>query len=84
MMTSEPLPSKVGTMMRKMTFEELKSRTSSRQIAERFGKASSIRRKPRSSDESRLLGEMVTIRVRKAKESGELVRDGQKFRIRIK
>lgn len=70
--------------MRKMTFEELKSRTSSRQVAERLGKAASIRRKPRLPEETRLLGEMVTIRVRKAKESGELVRDGQKFRIRIK
>lgn len=70
--------------MRKMTFEELKSRTSSRQVAERLGKVASIRRKPRLPEETRLLGEMVTIRVRKAKESGELVRDGQKFRIRIK
>jgi len=71
--------------MRKMTYEQLKSRAPSRLVvAERFRRQTSVRRKPRSPEETRLLGEIVSTRVREAKESGELVRHGQKFRIRIK
>lgn len=71
--------------MRKMTYEQLERRAPSRlEVAERFQRRSSIRRKPRSPEETQLLSEIVSIRVRQAKESGELVRDGQKFRIRIK
>lgn len=71
--------------MRKMTYDQLKRRVPSRLlVAERFGRQASVRRKPRSEEEIRLFGEIVSARVQKAKESGELVRDGQKFRIRIK
>lgn len=71
--------------MRKMTYEQLERRAPSRlEVAERFQRQASIRRKPRSPEETRLLSEIVAIRVRQAKESGELVRDGRKFRIQIK
>lgn len=71
--------------MRKMTYEQLKTHAASRlDVAERFNRESSVRRKPRSGVESRLLSEIISDRVQKARESGELVRVGQKFKIRIK
>ncbi|QQE79173.1 hypothetical protein [Alicyclobacillus sp. SO9] len=71
--------------MRKMTYEQLKARAASQLVlAERFNRELSVRRKPRSAAESRLLGKIISDRVRKAKESGELVKVGQKLKIRIK
>lgn len=84
MMTSRT-NSEEGSFMRKMTYEQLKNRAPSPlMVAERFHRQATVRRKPRSPEETRLLAEMVATKVLRAKESGELERHGQKFRIRIK
>jgi len=71
--------------MRKMTYEQLKSHAASPLVvAERFHRETSVRRKPRSPEETALLGEIISTRVQMARESGELVRNGQKLQIRIK
>lgn len=70
--------------MRKFSFDELAKRApSALELSERFSRQAKIRRKPRSVSETSLLVEIIQKRVQKARESGELIRDGKRLKIRL-
>lgn len=71
--------------MRQMSLSslEIHARGTSIMIANDFNRQSKIRRKPRSTEETEILGDIVVRRVQKARETGELMKVGNKLTIRL-
>lgn len=61
--------------MREMSFEEMERRNRGRTltIATQFTRENKVRRKPRSVEESNLIGEIISRRVQQAREAGDLI-----------
>jgi hypothetical protein len=71
--------------MRQMSLDELQNRAKGKSImiANDLNRQSKIRRRPRSIVEIEILGDIVVRRVQKARETGELMRVGNKLTIRL-
>ncbi|MCL6442619.1 MAG: hypothetical protein K6T83_04020 [Alicyclobacillus sp.] len=71
-------------MTRTFSYDELRERSRLNYIMlSNRTRDQKVRRKPRSPQESEILERIVTDRVRRARETGELVRVGQKLIIRL-
>jgi dsDNA-specific endonuclease/ATPase MutS2 len=71
--------------MRHMKFEELAERAKgqSRMLINEMNRQCKVRRRPRSPQETEILGEIMVQRVEKAREMGRVKKVGDKLTIRL-